>query len=52
MLFAWSVTEVIRYSFYAFSVLGIQLDWLNYLRFVPPLLPSQFIHRFNLSDPC
>lgn len=32
MLFAWSLTEVVRYSFYATSLLGIDIPVLNYLR--------------------
>ncbi|KAL7424826.1 hypothetical protein Q5752_000510 [Cryptotrichosporon argae] len=38
MLFAWSVTEVIRYAFYAMSLLGIDvyaLNWLRYTTFLP-----------------
>lgn len=49
MLFAWSVTEVIRYSFYALSVLGIEVSWLNYLRlvlFIPVSLP---LHSVTLK---
>jgi len=36
MLLAWSTTEVIRYSFYAFTLLGhvpYQLLWLRYTTF-------------------
>lgn len=32
MLFAWSLTEVVRYSFYVTSLLGIDIPVLNYLR--------------------
>ncbi|OCF39989.1 3-hydroxy acyl-CoA dehydratase [Kwoniella heveanensis CBS 569] len=38
MLLAWSLTEVIRYSFYALSILQIQsplLNWLRYTTFIP-----------------
>lgn len=38
MLLAWSLTEVIRYSYYATSLLGIKiyaLDWLRYTTFLP-----------------
>ncbi|WVQ96407.1 hypothetical protein IAU59_003512 [Kwoniella sp. CBS 9459] len=38
MLLAWSLTEVIRYSFYALSILQIQspiLNWLRYTTFLP-----------------
>jgi len=33
MVFAWSVTEVIRYAWYAFNLCGIQLPWLTYIRY-------------------
>jgi very-long-chain (3R)-3-hydroxyacyl-CoA dehydratase len=36
MVFAWSLTEVIRYSFYAFSLIGLEpypLLWLRYTTF-------------------
>ncbi|EAL20702.1 hypothetical protein CNBE0670 [Cryptococcus deneoformans B-3501A] len=41
MLFAWSLTEVIRYSFYALSLLSISAPALNYLRYTTfiPLYP-------------
>lgn len=41
MLFAWSLTEVIRYSFYALSLLSISAPVLNYLRYTTfiPLYP-------------
>ncbi|ORY35016.1 tyrosine phosphatase-like protein [Naematelia encephala] len=41
MLFAWSVTEVIRYSFYALSILNIDVGAINWLRFTTflPLYP-------------
>lgn len=41
MLFAWSLTEVIRYSFYALSLLSISAPILNYLRYTTfiPLYP-------------
>nr|XP_031857187.1 uncharacterized protein CI109_007411 [Kwoniella shandongensis]KAA5524259.1 hypothetical protein CI109_007411 [Kwoniella shandongensis] len=41
MLFAWSLTEVIRYTFYALSLLSIQSPFLNYLRYTTfiPLYP-------------
>lgn len=32
MVFAWSLTEVIRYTFYATSVLGVTIPGLNWLR--------------------
>ncbi|KAI9632921.1 tyrosine phosphatase-like protein [Dioszegia hungarica] len=38
MLLAWSLTEVIRYTYYATSLLGIKiraLDWLRYTTFLP-----------------
>ncbi|WRT69404.1 uncharacterized protein IL334_006388 [Kwoniella shivajii] len=38
MLFAWSLTEVIRYTFYFLSILNIQspiLNWLRYTTFIP-----------------
>lgn len=33
MLFAWSVTEVIRYTFYVLSLLGIDVYLLNWCRY-------------------
>ncbi|KAK8849424.1 hypothetical protein IAR55_004756 [Kwoniella newhampshirensis] len=41
MLFAWSLTEVIRYTFYSLSLLSISLPLLNYLRYTTfiPLYP-------------
>lgn len=33
MVFAWSFTEVIRYSFYALNLLGMESDFLTYLRY-------------------
>lgn len=41
MLLAWSLTEVIRYSFYALSLLSISAPALNYLRYTTfiPLYP-------------
>lgn len=33
MLVAWSVTEVIRYSFFATSLAGIQPSFLTFLRY-------------------
>ncbi|KAL2752871.1 hypothetical protein ACRALDRAFT_2044587 [Sodiomyces alcalophilus JCM 7366] len=33
MLLAWSITEVIRYSFFAFTLSGIQAKWLVWLRY-------------------
>ncbi|GFZ50261.1 3-hydroxyacyl-CoA dehydratase [Saitozyma sp. JCM 24511] len=41
MLFAWSLTEVVRYSFYVTSLLGIDIPVLNYLRYTTfiPLYP-------------
>lgn len=36
MVFAWSFTEVIRYAFYAFSLIGFEpypLLWLRYTTF-------------------
>ncbi|WWC93110.1 uncharacterized protein L201_008076 [Kwoniella dendrophila CBS 6074] len=38
MLLAWSLTEIIRYSFYFLNLLGIQskpLNWLRYTTFIP-----------------
>ncbi|WVQ79523.1 hypothetical protein IAT38_001622 [Cryptococcus sp. DSM 104549] len=38
MLFAWSLTEVVRYTFYALSLLSISspaLNWLRYSTFIP-----------------
>ncbi|WVR08308.1 hypothetical protein IAU60_005361 [Kwoniella sp. DSM 27419] len=38
MLLAWSLTEVIRYTFYALSILQVQsplLNWLRYTTFIP-----------------
>lgn len=38
MLLAWSLTEVIRYSYYFLSLLSIKLpfmDWLRYTTFYP-----------------
>jgi very-long-chain (3R)-3-hydroxyacyl-CoA dehydratase len=32
MLIAWSVTEIIRYSYYSFSILGIEVGFLQWLR--------------------
>lgn len=34
MVFAWSFTEVIRYSFYAAGLLGLQIPILEWLRYV------------------
>jgi hypothetical protein len=41
MLFAWSVTETIRYTFYFFSVMGVNIRPLTYLRYSTflPLYP-------------
>lgn len=41
MLLAWSSTEVIRYTFYFFSLLSIQIPALNWLRYSTfyPLYP-------------
>ncbi|OXG25313.1 3-hydroxy acyl-CoA dehydratase [Cryptococcus neoformans Ze90-1] len=41
MLLAWSLTEVIRYSFYALSLLSVSAPFLNYLRYTTfiPLYP-------------
>ncbi|OWZ72921.1 hypothetical protein AYX14_01664 [Cryptococcus neoformans] len=41
MLLAWSLTEVIRYSFYALSLLSVPAPFLNYLRYTTfiPLYP-------------
>ncbi|WVW86598.1 hypothetical protein I302_108648 [Kwoniella bestiolae CBS 10118] len=41
MLFAWSLTEVIRYTFYFLSLLNIQSPIINYLRYTTfiPLYP-------------
>ncbi|WWD04071.1 hypothetical protein V865_002136 [Kwoniella europaea PYCC6329] len=41
MLFAWSLTEVIRYTFYFLSLLNIQSPFVNYLRYTTfiPLYP-------------
>ncbi|OCF77724.1 hypothetical protein I204_01724 [Kwoniella mangroviensis CBS 8886] len=41
MLFAWSLTEVIRYTFYLLSLLNIQSPLVNYLRYTTfiPLYP-------------
>ncbi|TFK68715.1 PTPLA-domain-containing protein [Pluteus cervinus] len=33
MVFAWSMTEVIRYSFYAFNLVGREYHALTYLRY-------------------
>ena len=30
---AWGITEMIRYSFYFFSLLNIELKWLTFLRY-------------------
>jgi very-long-chain (3R)-3-hydroxyacyl-CoA dehydratase len=38
MVFAWSFTEVVRYSHYTTGLLGIKVDLLEYLRSVPSLL--------------
>jgi very-long-chain (3R)-3-hydroxyacyl-CoA dehydratase len=32
MILAWSITEVIRYSFYAFSLFGFEPKILSWLR--------------------
>lgn len=32
MVFAWSLTEVVRYTFYAASVLNVTIPGLNWLR--------------------
>jgi very-long-chain (3R)-3-hydroxyacyl-CoA dehydratase len=47
MIFAWSLTEVIRYTFYATSVLGITLPGLNWLRYV--VSSYRFSHTHPLS---
>jgi very-long-chain (3R)-3-hydroxyacyl-CoA dehydratase len=56
MLLAWSLTEVIRYTYYATSLLGIKiraLDWLRYTTFLPlyPLgaasLPDTLLRIFR-----
>jgi hypothetical protein len=33
MVFAWSLTETIRFATYATGQLGIKLGWLEYLRY-------------------
>jgi very-long-chain (3R)-3-hydroxyacyl-CoA dehydratase len=33
MLVAWSVTEVIRYSFFTLGLSGLLPEWLNWLRY-------------------
>ncbi|KZT56148.1 PTPLA-domain-containing protein [Calocera cornea HHB12733] len=33
MVFAWSVTEVIRYAWYALNLCNIKLAWLTYIRY-------------------
>lgn len=33
MVFAWSLTEVVRYAFYATNLLNLTPSWLNYLRY-------------------
>lgn len=38
MVFAWSLTEVVRYLFYALSLLNVSapfLNWLRYSTFIP-----------------
>jgi very-long-chain (3R)-3-hydroxyacyl-CoA dehydratase len=38
MILAWSVTEIIRYTFYFFSVIGVNIPPLTYLRYSTFLL--------------
>lgn len=33
MVFAWSATEIIRYSFYSGNLLGREVPFLTYLRY-------------------
>jgi very-long-chain (3R)-3-hydroxyacyl-CoA dehydratase len=33
LCFAWSITEVVRYSFYACSTVKINISWLTFLRY-------------------
>lgn len=40
MVFAWSFTEVIRYSHYATGLLNLKIGFLEWARFVLSLLPS------------
>ena len=42
MVVAWSITEIIRYSNYAATLLGLRVRPLEYLRWVPVTFLNQF----------